>query len=235
MKDYYYILGIRPTATTEEIKKAYRKLSLKFHPDKNNGDDFFTEHFKEIQEAYEILGDSSERKIYDDLKTNSSSNRQNNKGTNFNPEIEYFKSNKQAFEYDEELTFSWRTINTDKVILKPFGLVQPIGQKTYRIKDFKNSFLTFELTAVNSHINRQTSSSLTLTNKTYKDLYGHFKEILRKEEQNRSYNDQNTSQERRTSNMRDEEIEEFSLSNKQIKIIVAIGIIISSLILLLGH
>jgi hypothetical protein len=41
MKDYYYILGIRQDASIEEIKKSYRKLSLKFHPDKNDGDSFF--------------------------------------------------------------------------------------------------------------------------------------------------------------------------------------------------
>jgi len=52
MKDYYYILGINQTSGLEEIKKAYRKLSFKFHPDKNDGDVFFTERFKEIQEAY---------------------------------------------------------------------------------------------------------------------------------------------------------------------------------------
>ena len=55
MKDYYYILGIKPNASTDEIKKAYRKLSLKFHPDKNDGDKFFEERFKEINEAYENL------------------------------------------------------------------------------------------------------------------------------------------------------------------------------------
>ena len=133
MKDYYYILGLKQTASTDEVKKAYRKLSLKFHPDKNDGDDFFTERFKEIQEAYEILVDSSKRVKYDDLKFNSSSTRQTNNGVNFNPDIEYFKSDKQTFEFDEEITFSWKTINADKVILKPFGIVQPIGQKTYKI------------------------------------------------------------------------------------------------------
>jgi len=205
MKDYYYILGLKQTATTEEVKKAYRKLSLKFHPDKNDGDEFFTERFKEIQEAYETLVDSSKRKTYDDRKNNGTSHRQSNSGTNFNPDIEYFKSNKQSFEFDEEVTFSWKTINSDKVSLKPFGTVPPIGQKTYRLKDFNNSFLTFELVAENSNIGRQVKSSLTLTNKTYKDLYGHFKEKFRREEQENSKNNQSSSQHSATANTSVEE------------------------------
>lgn len=52
MKDYYYILGVDKEASVEEIKKAYRKLSLKLHPDQNNGDVFFESRFKEINEAY---------------------------------------------------------------------------------------------------------------------------------------------------------------------------------------
>lgn len=55
MKNYYYILGISSKASLDEIKKAYRKLATKFHPDKNQGDSFFEERFKEIQEAYEVL------------------------------------------------------------------------------------------------------------------------------------------------------------------------------------
>ena len=55
MKDYYYILGVDKNCSVEEIKKAYRKLSHKFHPDKNDGDTFFADRFKEINEAYETL------------------------------------------------------------------------------------------------------------------------------------------------------------------------------------
>lgn len=201
MKDYYYILGLKQTATIEEVKKAYRKLSLKFHPDKNDGDEFFTERFKEIQEAYETLVDSSKRKTYDDRKNNGTSYRQSNSGTNFHPDIEYFKSNKQSFEFDEEVTFSWKTINSDKVNLKPFGTVPPIGQKTYRLKDFKNTFLKFELVAENSIIGRQVKSSLTLTNKTYKDLYSHFKEKFLIEDQEISKNNQSSSQHLTTANI----------------------------------
>jgi DnaJ-like protein len=65
IKDYYYILGIARNASQDEIKKAYRKLSTKFHPDKNDGDKFFEERFKDINEAYETLVDDTTRKIYD--------------------------------------------------------------------------------------------------------------------------------------------------------------------------
>ncbi len=65
MKDYYYILGTKRDSSIEEVKKAYKKLALKFHPDQNGGDKFFEERFKDIQEAYEILSDSNRRKQYD--------------------------------------------------------------------------------------------------------------------------------------------------------------------------
>jgi curved DNA-binding protein CbpA len=180
MKDYYYILGLKSSATTEEVQKAYRKLSLKFHPDKNDGDEFFTERFKEIQEAYEILKDNSKRKEYDNLKNSDSPDQQKNDGSNFNPFIEYFKSDKKVFEYNEEVTFSWKTINANKVILKPFGVVDSIGQKIYKIRDFKNAELTFELIAENQNIGRIVKNDLTLRNATYYELYNHFKKLLEK-------------------------------------------------------
>ena len=181
MKDYYYIIGINKSATAEEIKKAYRKLATKFHPDKNDGDEFFAERFKEIQEAYETLSDLTKRKVYDE-KSNIKGSR-GYSGGNFSPEIDYFKSNKQAFSFNDEVTFIWKTINADRVILKPFGMVEPIGQRTYKLKDFKNPNLTFELIAENTNISRQIKSSLTLTNITYGELYLHFKSKIKQEEE----------------------------------------------------
>ena len=55
MKNHYQTLGIKRNAETKEIKQACKKLALKFHADKNNGDKYFEERFKEIQEAYETL------------------------------------------------------------------------------------------------------------------------------------------------------------------------------------
>jgi DnaJ domain len=76
IKDYYYILGLTADVSKDEIKKAYRKLSVKFHPDKNDGDKFFEERFKDINEAYETLVDDIKRKIYDDrLKSRSAANQ----------------------------------------------------------------------------------------------------------------------------------------------------------------
>ena len=60
-KDYYEVLGIQKSADENEIKRAYRKLAKKYHPDTNQGDEQAAEKFKEINEAYDVLGDEKKR------------------------------------------------------------------------------------------------------------------------------------------------------------------------------
>src|SRR5258706_1319201 len=64
-RDYYEVLGVEKTAAAEEIKKTYRKLAVKYHPDKNPGDKTAEEQFKELGEAYEVLCDPQKRAAYD--------------------------------------------------------------------------------------------------------------------------------------------------------------------------
>jgi len=63
--DYYELLGIAKSASADELKKAYRKLAMKYHPDRNKGDKAAEEKFKEISEAYEVLSDTKKRQSYD--------------------------------------------------------------------------------------------------------------------------------------------------------------------------
>ncbi len=82
-KDYYKTLGVAKTATASEIKKAYRKLAVKYHPDKTKDDKVAEEKFKEVTEAYEVLKDSDKRKKYDELGANWKMYEQ--QGTNGKP------------------------------------------------------------------------------------------------------------------------------------------------------
>ena len=66
MKDFYYILGLDPNCSLDDIKAAYRKLSKKLHPDLNQGDEYFENRFRDIKEAFETLRDPAKRELYNE-------------------------------------------------------------------------------------------------------------------------------------------------------------------------
>ena len=64
-RDYYEVLGVDRSASSEELKKAYRKVAMKYHPDRNPGDEEAEEKLKEASEAFEVLSDQGKRQRYD--------------------------------------------------------------------------------------------------------------------------------------------------------------------------
>ncbi len=98
-KDYYKILEISSRATPEEVKKSYRKLAIKFHPDHNSGDPNCENKFKEITEAYAVLIDPKKREQYDRFRSgfSSGSNQENQSGFNYSHEDLFENMFKQAF------------------------------------------------------------------------------------------------------------------------------------------
>mgnify|MGYP002521019739 FL=1 len=82
-RDYYEVLGVEKSADADTIKKAYRKLAMKYHPDRNPGDKTAEEKFKEASEAYEILSDEKKRKLYDQYGHEGMKNAFGEGGFNF--------------------------------------------------------------------------------------------------------------------------------------------------------
>ena len=79
-RDFYKILGVSRSATTSQIKKAYRKLAVKYHPDKNPDDEDAVHKFHDINDAYEALQDEEKRKIYDQHGEEGLKNQGNKQG-----------------------------------------------------------------------------------------------------------------------------------------------------------
>ncbi|WP_027382478.1 J domain-containing protein [Epilithonimonas caeni] len=175
MKDYYYFLGIPQNASAEDIKKAYRKLSLKYHPDKNDNDEFFSDRFKEIKEAYETLTDTDRRRLYDQ---NLSSQQRNVKSI-LPPKIKNFSASKIRAQKGEEITIYWNTYDADLVKIVPFGLEKPNGERTIRIKEFDSQGkFQILLHATNTVLHKTIVQGITITELAESELNSEEKESL---------------------------------------------------------
>lgn len=159
MKNYYYFLSLPENASEEEIKKAYRKLSLKYHPDKNENDEFFAARFREAQEAYEILMDKEKRRIYDD----NLGHQQRTNRPNLPPSIKTFSANKIHAVKGEEIIITWQTNHADIVKILPFGLEKSYGERAFKITEFKDGKFQLLLHATNSLLNKTVVRAITIT------------------------------------------------------------------------
>lgn len=159
MKDYYYFLGLRHDATLQDIKRAYRKLSLKYHPDKNGDDAFFEERFRETLEAYETLADPERRKIYDQ----SLGQQQRSFRSELPPHIKSFSANKIRVQKGEEIILTWQTNNADVVKILPFGLEKSYGERIFKITEFKDGKFHVVLQAMNTLLNKTVVKGITFT------------------------------------------------------------------------
>ncbi|MDY3344553.1 J domain-containing protein [Riemerella anatipestifer] len=159
MKNYYYFLGISEEATSEDIKKAYRKLSLKYHPDKNENDSFFVERFREVQEAYEVLINSSSRSLYDQKLAQIQQNIKSNQP----PYIKTFHANNLRVKKGEEIILNWQTQNADVIKIIPFGLVKNYGEKKVKITQFDaNGECKILLNATNTLLQKTVAKGITI-------------------------------------------------------------------------
>jgi curved DNA-binding protein len=133
-KNYYKILEINKDATADEIKKAYRKLAVKYHPDKNPNDKIAEEKFKEANEANNVLGDPDKRKKYDDLGDNWQFNQQANQQQNYNSSGRtnraYNNENGQQFQESEFSDFF------ENMFGGKFSRGNSAQQRTYKGEDY---------------------------------------------------------------------------------------------------
>ncbi len=153
-KDYYKILGVNKDAAADEIKKKYRQLAMKYHPDQTKGDKAAEEKFKKISEAYAVLSDKEKRKQYDTFGSTDFQQRYSQedifKGFDFSSIFKEFGFGGTPFNRGGNFRFS-------------FGNEAPFGHQTKRQQpQAKGADLVYELPLTLNEIARGTSKTVSL-------------------------------------------------------------------------
>ncbi len=235
MKNYYELLGISQTATEQEIKTAYRKLSQKFHPDKNEGDKFFEEMFKKIQEAYEVLGNAAQRKNYDLQLAKNTNKQQTTAKNNFVPVIEIFIVNPPQVYSGEVITVSWKAFNADKITINLIGEVEAQGKTTIRLNNLNaNEFAEIKITATNTYINKATEKIIQVANKTYFEIKEKVKREMEEKEKRKLDNKEIKQQGLKVAE-KEEQFETIDSLNLIIKCFVSLFIFITIMSFLIQY
>lgn len=164
MTNHYETLGLKPTASQQEIEDAYQKLSKKFHPDNNGGDEYFSGLFGNIKEAYEVLSNENKKARFDNHIQTIETEPVEEKQIITDPEILIFESNKETFIEGDTIELKWKTENADKIIIKPFGELETNGRKIFKLKNFNKPELNITLNAFNTSSNKTISKTVTLKN-----------------------------------------------------------------------
>ncbi|MCH2045984.1 MAG: J domain-containing protein [Saprospiraceae bacterium] len=168
MKDYYYILGIERHADAQTIQKAYKKLSLKFHPELNENDRFFINHYQSIQEAYEVLGNERSRQAYD-RKLDPSLTAVASKDpilSTAKPIIQLFDISSTNIRANEFVTVTWNVVHANHITIDLFGKVSNSGTKTTRLKDLAyQPMVNVKIEAYNSHSQKTAQKQIAVYNR----------------------------------------------------------------------
>jgi curved DNA-binding protein CbpA len=158
MSDYYKVLGLKPGASQEEIKTAYRKLSKKFHPDLNDGDNFFEDRFKEIQEAYENLVDNN-------IKSDTGFTAKNHSEQNYSRQQEkYAKTEESDFSSVQKPTKTGKKVFMTIAIIALIVIVKEILQDQVRKSPLDDIQKTYSQPVEDINYNESSSDNLKITN-----------------------------------------------------------------------
>lgn len=180
MRSYYAILEIEKTATSGEIKQAFRRLSKRYHPDMNQGDTTHQNKLFEVIKAYDVLGDERGRKAYDLTLFQSASTsgytasstseakttqQKQAEAAYYKPIVVDFSCNQTYFFVGDIIEITWECENADVIRIHPLGYMDELrGKIVYRVKEMRAAHLFFELTVTNNYSAYPVKQTIKLDN-----------------------------------------------------------------------